>query len=232
MEQLREELQKEKKVIEQQGEVVNGLVNGDLPACHTKIADLEAALRLERSERESEATCIRETVAKNREDLAESLEKDRAEVRDRMEEDAQKAVRKLGEETAALKTAIEKEAQERKEEAATLSARIDEEAKKISSNLEEECKTLKSLAESCGEKALREVAVVKDSSKEEVANVREEVEKGREELEKRIEGREQEMQSLVQSGRQGSYSVLYCDEFQATDVRSPTTLLLISCWLT
>ena len=92
VEQLREELQKEKKVIEQQGEVVNGLVNGDLPACHTKIADLEAALRSERSERESEATSIRETVAKNREDLAESLEKDRAEVQDRMEEDTKKGI--------------------------------------------------------------------------------------------------------------------------------------------
>ena len=74
--------------------------------------------------------------------------------------------------------------------------------------MEEECKTLKSLAEACGEKALREVARVKESSREEVAKVQEQVEKGREELEKKIEGRGEEMQSLVQSGRQGRYSEL------------------------
>ena len=74
--------------------------------------------------------------------------------------------------------------------------------------MEEESKLLKSLAEECGEKAMREVARVKDTSREEVAKVQEQVEKGREELEKRINGREEEMQSLVQSGRQGRYSVL------------------------
>ena len=60
---------------------------------------------------------------------------------------------KLGEETAALKTAIEREVQERKDEAAALSSRLDEEIERSSANLEEESKTLKSLAEACGEKA-------------------------------------------------------------------------------
>ena len=86
VEQLREELQKEKKVIEQQCEVVNGLVNGDIPAFNAKMSDLEAALKLERSERETEVSSIRETVVKNRDELTESLEKDRADVRDRMDE--------------------------------------------------------------------------------------------------------------------------------------------------
>ena len=67
---------------------------------------------------------------------------------------------------------------------------------------------LKSLAEECGEKAMREVARVKDTSREEVAKVQEQVEKGREELEKKINGREEMMHSMVQSGRQGRYSVL------------------------
>ena len=59
----------------------------------------------------------------NRDDLTESLERDRADVRDRMDQEAQKAVGKLGEETAALKTAIEREVQERKDEASALSTR-------------------------------------------------------------------------------------------------------------
>ena len=74
--------------------------------------------------------------------------------------------------------------------------------------MEEECKTLKSLAEACGEKALREVARVKEASREEVSKVREQVEKGREEMEKKIEGRGEEMQSMVQNGRQGRDSVI------------------------
>ena len=88
--------------------------------------DLEAALKSERSERESEVSSIRETVAKNRDELAESLAKDRADVQDRMDQEAQKAVGKLGEEAAALKTAMERETQERKDETAALSARDDD----------------------------------------------------------------------------------------------------------
>ena len=41
---------------------------------------------------------------------------------------------KLGEETAALKTAIEREVQERKDEAAALSGRIDEETERTTSD--------------------------------------------------------------------------------------------------
>ena len=41
---------------------------------------------MERSERESEVSSIRETAAKNRDDLTESLERDRADVRDRMDQ--------------------------------------------------------------------------------------------------------------------------------------------------
>ena len=40
VEQLREELQKEKKVLELQGEVVNGLANGAIPACNAKISGM------------------------------------------------------------------------------------------------------------------------------------------------------------------------------------------------
>ena len=40
VEQLREELQKEKKVMELQGEVVNGLANGAIPACNAKISGM------------------------------------------------------------------------------------------------------------------------------------------------------------------------------------------------
>ena len=52
--------------------------------------DLEALLKSEKSERESEVSSIRETAAKNRDDLTESLERDRADVRvrDRMDQGA------------------------------------------------------------------------------------------------------------------------------------------------
>ena len=52
------------------------------------------------------------------------------------------------------------------------------------------------------------MARAKEASREDVAKVQEQLEKGREELEKKMDGRGEEMQSLVQSGRQGRYSVL------------------------
>ena len=58
-------------------------------------------------------------------------------------------------------------------------------------------KILKSLAESCGEKALQEVARVKEMSKDEAAKMQERVEKDREELERKVNARCDEAQSQV-----------------------------------
>jgi hypothetical protein len=202
VELLREEVQKEKKTLEQQGELLNSLVNGAVPACETKIADLATQTQQEKLDRKADSENLKQVMEKDKQDLLESIEKEHVNVYDKMDQQNDKLLQKLSEETTSLNTSIERGAQEQKQEAALLHDKIKQESKMIDSRLEDETKTLKKFAESCKEAALNEAGKISETGKQEVKHIQEQLEKDKEELLNKLENQRSDMTDIITNDHQ------------------------------